>query len=57
VSQQELDVAQVSVQTWQAQVRSAKSSLEQANLNLSWTTVDSPIDGLPASRRLRSEIL
>jgi RND family efflux transporter MFP subunit len=46
VSQQELDDAIQARAANTAQVASAKASLEQARLNLEWTEVRSPIDGI-----------
>lgn len=46
VSQQELDNARSAAQGAQASVGAAKASLEQARLNLAWTKVTSPIDGI-----------
>jgi len=46
VSQQELDDAIQAVAAGRARVESAKANVEQAKLNLGWTQVTSPIDGI-----------
>ena len=46
VSQEELDNALAHQRAAQANVESAKAALENAKLNLDWTTVTSPIDGI-----------
>ena len=46
VSQQELEDAVQAMLRDQAAVASAKARVEQAKLNLSWTRVESPIDGV-----------
>ena len=46
VSQQELDNAEAAERQAQANVSSARASVEQAQLNLGWTKVTSPIDGI-----------
>jgi membrane fusion protein (multidrug efflux system) len=46
ISQQELDDAETRERTAQANVESARASLEKAQLDLTWTKVVSPIDGI-----------
>jgi membrane fusion protein (multidrug efflux system) len=46
ISQQELDDAETRERTGQANVESAKASLDKARLDLGWTKVASPIDGI-----------
>jgi membrane fusion protein, multidrug efflux system len=46
ISQQELDDAETRERTSQANVESSQASLEKAQLNLTWTKVLSPIDGV-----------
>ena len=46
ISQQELDDAVTKQRTAEANLASAKASLERARLNLGWTKVASPIDGI-----------
>ena len=46
ISQQELDNAETSQRTAQANVEATQAALEKAQLNLSWTKVLSPIDGI-----------
>ncbi len=46
ISQQELDDAETRERTAQANVESARASLEKARLDLGWTKVVSPIDGV-----------
>src|SRR4029434_7095446 len=46
ISQQELDDAETRERTAQANVESARASLEKAKLDLGWTKVTSPIDGI-----------
>lgn len=46
ISQQELDNAVQARRASSAQVDSARAALEQARLNLDWTQVKSPIDGV-----------
>ena len=46
VSQQELDNAVAAERQAQANVASARATVEQAQLNLGWTKVRSPIDGI-----------
>jgi membrane fusion protein, multidrug efflux system len=51
ISQQELDDALTREQTAQANVESARAALERANLNLGWTKVTSPIDGIAGTAK------
>ena len=46
ISQQELDDAETKERTAQANVESARATLEKAKLDLGWTKVVSPIDGI-----------
>ncbi len=46
ISQQELDDAETRERTAQANVESARATLEKARLDLGWTKVVSPIDGI-----------
>jgi membrane fusion protein (multidrug efflux system) len=46
ISQQELDNALSAQRAGQANVDSAKAALDNAQLNLSWSTVTSPIEGI-----------
>ena len=46
ISQQELDDAETKERTSQANVETAKASLEKAKLDLAWTKVNSPIEGV-----------
>jgi len=46
ISQQELDNAVQANRAASAQVDSARAALEQAKLNLDWTRVTSPVDGI-----------
>jgi membrane fusion protein (multidrug efflux system) len=46
ISQQELDDAVTKQRTAEANLASAKAALERARLNLAWTKVTSPIDGI-----------
>ncbi len=46
ISQQELDDAETRQRTAQANVESAQATLEKAKLDLAWTKVVSPIDGV-----------
>ena len=46
ISQQELDDARTRERTAQANLDSAQAALERAKLNLGWTKVTSPIDGI-----------
>jgi membrane fusion protein (multidrug efflux system) len=46
VSKEELDDAVQATRASQAQVQAAKAALENASLNLGWTKVEAPIDGI-----------
>ena len=46
ISQQELDDAETKERTAQANVESARATLEKAKLDLNWTKIVSPIDGI-----------
>lgn len=46
ISQQELDDAETKERTAQANVESARAAMEKAKLDLGWTKVVSPIDGI-----------
>jgi membrane fusion protein (multidrug efflux system) len=46
ISQQELDDAETKERTAQANVESARATLEKAKLDLNWTKAVSPIDGI-----------
>ncbi|HEY1251436.1 MAG TPA: efflux RND transporter periplasmic adaptor subunit [Thermoanaerobaculia bacterium] len=46
ISQQELDDAVTRQRTAEANLASAKAQLERAKLNLNWTKITSPIDGI-----------
>jgi membrane fusion protein (multidrug efflux system) len=46
ISQQELDDAVIAERAAKATVEAAQAGVEQAQLNLAWTKVDSPIDGV-----------
>ena len=46
ISQQELDNALIAERDARAAVASAEAAVQQADLNLGWTKVDSPIDGI-----------
>src|SRR5215471_9158171 len=46
ISQQELDDAETQQRTAQANVESAQAALEKAKLDLGWTKITSPIDGI-----------
>jgi membrane fusion protein (multidrug efflux system) len=46
ISQQELDDAETKERTAQANVESAKAALEKAKLDLGWTKIVSPINGI-----------
>jgi RND family efflux transporter MFP subunit len=46
ISQQELDDAVTKQRTAQANLESAEAALERARLNLGWTKITSPIDGI-----------
>jgi membrane fusion protein, multidrug efflux system len=51
ISQQELDDAETKERTAQANVESAKAALDKAKLDLNWTKVVSPIDGIAGVAR------
>jgi membrane fusion protein, multidrug efflux system len=51
ISQQELDDAETRQLTAQANLDSAKAALEKAKLNLGWTKVASPIDGIAGTAK------
>jgi membrane fusion protein, multidrug efflux system len=53
ISQQELDDALSTQRQCQANVESAKAQLEQAQLNLNWTTVTSPIRGIVGTAQIQ----
>ena len=53
ISQQELDDALSDQRQCQANVETAKAQLEQAQLNLSWTTVTSPIAGIAGTVQIQ----
>ncbi|MDG4584239.1 MAG: efflux RND transporter periplasmic adaptor subunit [Candidatus Competibacter sp.] len=57
VSQQDLDNATAGVLTSEAQVQAAKASVEQAQLNLGYTTIRSPLNGLSSSANYREGAL
>jgi membrane fusion protein (multidrug efflux system) len=54
VSQKELDDAQFAETIGEAELKSARARLTEARLNLEYTRVESPVNGI-ASRSLRSE--
>ncbi len=51
ISQQELDDAETRQSTAQANLDSAQAALEKARLNLGWTKVNSPIDGIAGTAK------
>ena len=51
ISQEELDTAQAALRQAEADVESAKAAVERARLNLGWTRVASPIDGIAGSAK------
>ena len=51
ISQQELDDAVTRERTSQANLESAKATLERARLNLAWTNVNSPISGIAGTAK------
>jgi membrane fusion protein, multidrug efflux system len=57
VSQQDLDNATAGVLTSEAQVQAAKAQVEQAQLNLGYTTIQSPLNGLSSSANFREGAL
>lgn len=54
LSQQDLDNAKAAVDDSAAQVQSAQAALEQANLNLSYTQIRSPIPGIAGVAQVRT---
>ena len=57
VSQQDLDNATAGVLTSEAQVQAAKAQVEAARLNLGYTTIKSPLNGLSSSANFREGAL
>jgi membrane fusion protein (multidrug efflux system) len=57
VSQQDLDNATAGVLTSEAQVQAAKAQVETAQLNLGYTTIQSPLNGLSSSANFREGAL
>jgi membrane fusion protein (multidrug efflux system) len=57
VSQQDLDNSIAGVLTSEAQVQAAKANVEQARLNLGYTTIRSPLTGLSSSSNYREGAL
>ncbi|HRD49094.1 MAG TPA: efflux RND transporter periplasmic adaptor subunit [Candidatus Contendobacter sp.] len=57
VSQQDLDNATASVLASEAQVQAAKAQVDQAQLNLGYTTIRSPLNGLSSSANYREGAL
>jgi membrane fusion protein (multidrug efflux system) len=57
VSQQDLDNAIASELAATAQVQAAKANVEQAKLNLGYTTIKSPLNGLSSSANFREGAL
>jgi membrane fusion protein (multidrug efflux system) len=53
VSRQDLDNAVTAVQDAQGQVQAAQAQVRQAELNLSYTTIKSPIDGVAGIAQVR----
>jgi membrane fusion protein (multidrug efflux system) len=51
VSQQELDQARAALASGQGDVQAREAALRQAELNLQWTRVESPISGLAGTKR------
>jgi membrane fusion protein, multidrug efflux system len=51
ISQQELDDAETKERTAQANVESARAALDKAKLDLNWTKIVSPIDGIAGVAR------
>ena len=54
VSQQELDNAVAAQDASRAEAEAAKAALEQATINLGYTTVTSPIDGLIGTTQVKA---
>ncbi|HUK43158.1 MAG TPA: efflux RND transporter periplasmic adaptor subunit, partial [Candidatus Bathyarchaeia archaeon] len=46
IPQKQLDNDQANQKSWQAQVQAAKANEQNAELNLAWTKIYSPIDGI-----------
>ncbi|MDG4596645.1 MAG: efflux RND transporter periplasmic adaptor subunit [Candidatus Contendobacter sp.] len=57
VSQQDLDNSIANVLASEAQVQAAKANVEQARLNLGYTTIKSPLSGLSSSANYREGAL
>ena len=57
VSQQDLDNSIAGVLTSEAQVQAAKANVEQARLNLGYTTIRSPLTGVSSSSNYREGAL
>ena len=57
VSQQELDNAVAARQAARAQVEAAKAAVDKATLDLSYTRITSPVDGLAGTTKVRSGAL
>lgn len=57
VSQQDLDNSTAGVMTAEAQVQAAKAQVETAQLNLGYTTIKSPLNGLSSSANFREGAL
>lgn len=53
LSQQDLDNAVANQLSYQAQVQAAKAAVDQAELNLGYTTIKSPLNGLSGSSNFR----
>ncbi len=53
LSQQDLDNAKAALADAQGQVRGAQSALDQANINLSYTNIKSPITGIAGVAQIR----
>jgi membrane fusion protein (multidrug efflux system) len=53
LSQQDLDNAKAALADAQGQVQAAQSALDQANLNLSYTNIKSPITGIAGVAQIR----
>ncbi len=50
ISQAEMDAAQTNYETAQAQLKQSQASVERANVNLRYSIIRSPIDGIVISR-------
>ena len=57
VSQQDLDNSTAGVMTAEAQVQAAEAQVETAQLNLGYTTIKSPLNGLSSSANFREGAL